>query len=128
MIVFASFYIQYMNKNEFWWFHKTEIENPTLSGNKKNRRQTNLFISFCKKVRVQKPKLNYTLENDNTVRIIMSTAVTRGPMFLKKYNSIAFSFLFIFVYELRFYTVNIYTMMSNAWEIFKNSKSIKPCI
>jgi len=86
-----------------------------------NRRQTNLFISSRKKVRVQKPKLNYTLENDNTVRIIMSAAVSRGPpMFLKKkYNLIAFSFFFISVYELRFYTVNIYASRI----LYKNSKS-----
>lgn len=90
----------------------------------KNRRQTNLFISFRKNVRVQKPKLNYTLENDNTVRIIMSAAVTRGPpMFLKKYNSIAFSFLFIFVYELRFYTVNIY--VSGMLKKYSNSNRFK---
>jgi hypothetical protein len=62
----------------------------------KNRRQTNLFISFRKKVRVQKPKLNYTLENDNTVRIIMSAEVTRGANVLKKkYNSIAFFYLYL---------------------------------
>lgn len=76
-------------------FIKRKQKTPFLVARIKNCRQTNLFISFRKKVRVQKPKLNYTLENDNTVRIIMSTAVTSRPMFLKQ---IQFDCFFLFLY------------------------------
>lgn len=85
-------------------FHETEIENPILSGNNKKKTADKRIYSFLfEKVRVQKPKLNYTLENDNTFRIIMSmdAAVTRegGPMFFKK-KKIQFDCFFPFYHRI----------------------------